>query len=303
MCGRTACCRCSNDYKKATGYFNDKTGKFEQPNWIQHANSNLEFKPSSNLAPTEAVPVLISGKHCDNSSEQILQPMIWSLIPNWHKGDYNKHGLSTNNARLEGLAKSRLYSNPLKKGQRCVVISDGFYEWKKDAGAKQPYFIYVKQDEGMKVEEASCWEKAVWGENKGWNGPEVLKMAGVFDIWTSPKGEVVPNCTIITMESNKHFSWLHERMPAVLDSEEAVKEWLDVERNPLENALNALKPTDKLHWHPVTTKMGNSRYKEADSCKPINLNKRPNEKGSSALMSWLKTGSMSPSAKKKKSTD
>lgn len=78
-------CRCSNDYKKATGYFNDKTGEFEQPDWIHCANSNVEFKPSSNLAPTEAIPVLISGTHCDNESEQILQPMIWSLIPKWHK--------------------------------------------------------------------------------------------------------------------------------------------------------------------------------------------------------------------------
>lgn len=57
--------------------------------------------------------------------------------------------MSTNNARIEGLAKSKLYGNALKKGQRCVVISDGFYEWKRGGATKQPYFVYAKQEDGV----------------------------------------------------------------------------------------------------------------------------------------------------------
>lgn len=81
----THSCRCSTDYKKATGYLNEKTDKYEQPDWVQFNDSVLEFKPSPNIAPTEAIPVLISGQHCDNTAEHVIQPMVWSLIPGWHK--------------------------------------------------------------------------------------------------------------------------------------------------------------------------------------------------------------------------
>jgi putative SOS response-associated peptidase YedK len=68
-----------------------------------------------------------------------------------YQGDYKSHGLSTNNCRLEGLLSSKLYSRPFNKGQRCVVVCDGFYEWQTTKGKKnkQPYFVYMPQDEGV----------------------------------------------------------------------------------------------------------------------------------------------------------
>ncbi|RZF49219.1 hypothetical protein LSTR_LSTR010949 [Laodelphax striatellus] len=269
MCGRTACCRCSNDYKKATGFFDEKTGEYKETDWYERPNCNLQFHPSSNLCPTEATPVLLSGKHCQSSEMQLLQPMIWSIIPSWHKGQYNKHGMTTNNARIEGLKNSKLYSKALQNGQRCVVISDGFYEWKKCGKNKQPYFIYAPQDENIRVEDARCWESAEFDRSRGWKGPKVLKMAGLFDVWTSPDGEVIPCYTVITMASNPHFGWIHERMPAVLENEEAVQEWLDSDGLPADDALNLLKQSETLRWHQVTSRVGDSRYKSADCTKPM----------------------------------
>ena len=59
--------------------------------------------------------------------------------------------MSTTNCRIEGLLESKLFKDPLNKGKRCVVLCDGFYEWKKTQvkGEKQPYFIYFPQSKGV----------------------------------------------------------------------------------------------------------------------------------------------------------
>ena len=75
------------------------------------------------------------------------------------------------------------YRNPLKKGRRCVVLADGFYEWQKmDKGKKQPYFLYFKDEQekgGDIVEEMDAEEKRITSR--------ILTMAGVYDRWTPPK--------------------------------------------------------------------------------------------------------------------
>lgn len=63
------------------------------------------------MCPQDLSPVLVSAKHFDssaNSNERILVSMLWSIIPRWHKGDYKKHGLTTNNIRIENLLTSKL---------------------------------------------------------------------------------------------------------------------------------------------------------------------------------------------------
>lgn len=67
------------------------------------------------------------------------------------KGDYKKHGLSTNNCRIENILTSKLFKEPLQRGNRCVILAEGFYEWKTTDKSKQPYYIYCKQDESLKV--------------------------------------------------------------------------------------------------------------------------------------------------------
>ncbi|XP_014663165.1 PREDICTED: embryonic stem cell-specific 5-hydroxymethylcytosine-binding protein-like isoform X2 [Priapulus caudatus] len=71
-------------------------------------------------------------------------PMCWGLVPSWHKGDPKTVGLSLNNCRSESMLQKPSFRNPLQKGRRCVVLADGFYEWKRDTTPKQPYFVYFK---------------------------------------------------------------------------------------------------------------------------------------------------------------
>lgn len=95
--------------------------------------------------------------------------------------------MSTNNCRIENIESSKLYKKPFLKGQRCVVVCDGFYEWQTTKGKdKQPYFIYMPQAHGIKIEDENTWDTD-FNENEGWKGPNLLKMAAIFDRWTSPE--------------------------------------------------------------------------------------------------------------------
>jgi putative SOS response-associated peptidase YedK len=81
-----------------------------------------------------------------------------------------------------------------KWGQRCLVVTDGFYEWKKlDAKGKekQPYAIAMA-DDGQMV------------------------MAGLWAKWKSPNGGQVLSCTVMTCGANAVIGELHDRMPVIL---------------------------------------------------------------------------------------
>ncbi|XP_046395802.1 abasic site processing protein HMCES isoform X2 [Ischnura elegans] len=225
MCGRLACTLSPDSICKACSLKDTKGKEYYAPEWV-NSNDQWSYRPSHNVAPTDVTPVLVSGKHfpglASDVEKAVVHPMIWGMIPPWHKGAYNNHKMSTNNCRLENVLESRLYSVPLYKGQRCVVICDGFYEWQTTKGSqKQPYFIYAPQVEGVRIENKSTWDES-WSEETGWHGPQLLKLAALFDIWN----------------------------------------WLNFGNLPAKAALELLQPTKQLIWHPVDTLVNNSRNKD-----------------------------------------
>ncbi|KAG8239149.1 hypothetical protein J437_LFUL018768 [Ladona fulva] len=288
MCGRAACTLDPDNICKACSFKDPNTKKYYAPQWINF-NDNWNYKPSHNLAPTDVFPVLVSGKHFPNSvstNEAVIHPMIWGMIPPWHKGSINDHKLTTHNCRLEHITESRLYSEPLRHGSRCAMICDGFYEWQTTRGSRrQPYFIFAPQDSGVKIEDESTWENS-WSEEKGWHGPKLLKIAGLFNTWKSAEGKTLYSFTIITMESNESLSWCHHRMPAILDKEEDVANWLDFGKVTLKSALNLLQPVKCLSWYLVDTLVNNSRNKDPLCNKPLTTVKK--SASSNLLTSWLK---------------
>lgn len=70
---------------KACSYKDKNNGKYKQVDWVDDKNTNRQYKPSTNLAPTDILPVLVSGAHFNNKSEKIIHPMVWGMIPPWHK--------------------------------------------------------------------------------------------------------------------------------------------------------------------------------------------------------------------------
>ncbi|XP_055706581.1 abasic site processing protein HMCES [Phlebotomus papatasi] len=292
MCGRTCLTLAPEDVCRACKYKASKgaNGKKAEPEWRSEYNLGKSYNPSYNIAPTDITPVLISEAHFEDEEEgkasgekRVLVPMMWGIVPFWHKGQYNTHGLTTNNCRLENLMNSRLYKRSFMNGQRCVIVCEGFYEWQTTKKAKSSerdvFFIYSPQAEGIKIEDKATWEP---------EDVDLLKMAGIYDVWTSESGDTLYSYTIITFQSNKKLSWMHDRMPAILDTEEKVADWLDFKRVKPEDALKLLKPTEKITWHQVSKIVNNSRNKSDQCNKPIKGEKRGSSPIKSKMMqAWL----------------
>lgn len=194
-------------------------------------------------------PVLVSARHFDDecdSNDRVVVPMLWGMIPFWHLGDYRKHGLKTNNCRLESMLESKLYKNAFEKGQRCVVLAEGFYEWQttdpkaSKASERAAFYIYMPQQKDIQIDNKETWQSTA-------NKLHLLKMAGLFDVWTDERGDKVFSYSVITFESDDHLSWLHHRSPAVLETDEQVADWLNFERiKDSKCLLGLLKPPKEL---------------------------------------------------------
>lgn len=284
MCGRTCMTLSPEEVTCACKY---KLYKIEKkPTYRNEFNLRKTYKPTYNLSPSMVCPIIISTKHFDedaDSSERTIIPAVWSIIPRWHKGDPSKHGLTTNNARLEGLETSKLYKPLLNSGKRCVMVVEGFYEWQTvnerlKSSERPVYYIYMPQDdEKIKIEDKSTWNC---------NNIKLLHVAGLFDIWHDENGESIYSFTIITYESDEYFSWLHHRTPAILETEEEIRDWLDFERIPNNSALGILKKPKKIIWHEVSHFVNNTRN-QSDVC---NKHKEVVKTSKGSIQNWLKRG-------------
>ena len=162
-----------------------------------------ELHPRYNIAPTQSVPVVTSA------DDRKVELFHWGLIPSWSKDPSMASRMI--NARAETLHEKPAYRVPFAR-KRCLILADGFFEWKQQGKGKQPFFIHLKSR-------------------------EPFAFAGLWDQWTSPEGEEKRSCSIITCEPNELMSELHNRMPAILDRE-TMWDWLDPAAEPI--ALRAL---------------------------------------------------------------
>ncbi|XP_048245348.1 abasic site processing protein HMCES-like isoform X1 [Haliotis rufescens] len=151
MCGRTACALAPDDIVGKCTYQRRSSGQREKPVW-RDPPGGQKYYPSHNIAPASHTPVLLSSKHyggeLEGVAERVIQPMKWGLTPAWHKGDPYKIEYETNNCRAEGMLTKRTFKVPLEKGRRCVILAEGFFEWKRNEKVKQPYYIYFPQSGG-----------------------------------------------------------------------------------------------------------------------------------------------------------
>jgi putative SOS response-associated peptidase YedK len=153
------------------------------PNW----------RGSWNLAPTQDMLTIVRDSL---TGRRVSVKARWGLIPHWAKDP--AIGAKMINARRETVDTLPAFRNAWTKGQRCLVVTDGFYEWRK--GDRQPFAILRVND-------------------------ELTVLAGLWEIWTSPAGETIRSCTIITCAANSLIAGIHDRMPVVL-AEEDWPAWL-----------------------------------------------------------------------------
>ena len=190
--------------------------------------------PRYNIAPTQPVAVI------PNIGEYRLDYYVWGLIPSWAKDP--EIGSRMINARSETLAEKPAFRNSYRR-KRCLVLADGFYEWKQlERGkAKQPVYIYMKSR-------------------------QPFAFAGLWDLWHAPDGSEVRSCTIITTQPNELLQSIHNRMPVILPSQ-AQPAWLD----PSEQSPDRLSkllisyPSDEMMAHPVS-RLVNSPQNDVAEC-------------------------------------
>src|ERR1700689_4045929 len=111
-----------------------------------------QFPPSFNVAPTQQVPVI---RQVDGALQG--SRMRWGLIPFFAKGEPPKY--STINARIETVETAASYRGPWQRGQRCIPVAAGFYDWHRDAnGRKSPYLIHLADQEAFGF--AGLWDRS-----------------------------------------------------------------------------------------------------------------------------------------------
>jgi len=133
----------------------------------------------------------------------------------------------------------------------------------------------------------------LWSEETGWKGPKPLQIAGLFNTWKNPQdGSIIYSYSVITMQSSSAVSWIHERMPAILDTDEDVANWLDSYNTPVHQALSNLKASINLCVHPVSTAVNNIRNQDSHLSQAIDLNQpKPLSASGKLMANWLSKAS------------
>lgn len=191
------------------------------------------YRPSWNVPPTRQV--LAVAEHDEGT--RILSTYRWGLVPAWAKG--LSFGANTINARAESVATKPSFRSAFR-ARRCIVVADGYYEWKTTPGeVRQPY--YFTRADGQLLAFAGLWES--------WKGP--ADEPGV-------ETEVL-TCAIVTTEAGEDVEAIHTRMPVILEPGGAWEQWLDPgqhDRDALESLLLPA-PGGTLDKQRVASAVGN----------------------------------------------
>ena len=136
---------------------------------------------------------------------QYIQPYRWGLIPKWVKDEQQANELSvqTLNAKAETVFEKPSFRNSIAN-KRCIVIVNGFYEWRTVGKKKYPYYIHLKAQ-------------------------DFFSLGGIYENWVNKStGELMNTFSIITVEANPLLQKIHnskKRMPLIIPVEKE-KEWI-----------------------------------------------------------------------------
>jgi putative SOS response-associated peptidase YedK len=198
--------------------------------------------PAPNIKAAWNIPPsgeLLTAIRAPNGA-RLPQKMRFGLIPNWAKDA--KIAYSTFNARADSLATKPAFNGAWRRGQRCLVVTDGYYEWRK---SDRQAFAIGAADGGLVI------------------------MAGIWETWRQPGAETVRSCAIVTTEPNALIAAIHDRMPVILDEADWGK-WLGEEKASEGELIALLRPcpVERLKLWPVSAKVGNVRNDGPDLAEP-----------------------------------
>ena len=207
----------------------------------------MDLVPQYNIAPGQDVytirGIVIRDEQQRTASSgnfnKEVSALKWGLIPFWSKDPTIGNRLI--NSRSETVAEKPAFREAFKK-RRCLIPTDGFYEWQKQKdGSKQPYFIHM--------------------EDK-----QPFAFGGIWEQWKNPKGGMVETFSILTTEPNKTVKPIHNRMPIIIDQSD-FNFWLDPMIQEPEEVKSLLKPytAKEMEAYPIS-KYVNSPSNKGEQC-------------------------------------
>jgi putative SOS response-associated peptidase YedK len=199
------------------------------------------LEPRFNIAPTQAVAVVWVRPARQRRELAILQ---WGLIPSWAEDP--TIGSRLINARAETVSEKPAFRVAFKY-RRCLMLADGFYEWKGKGKYRQPYYFRLKDG-------------------------RPFAFAGLWEHWMGADGSDIETCALITTEANPRVRSIHERMPVILRPED-YDFWLDPKPQDPRRLQELLRPypAEAMTAYPVTPRVNSPFEDEADFITPLDL--------------------------------
>jgi putative SOS response-associated peptidase YedK len=225
------------------------TAKFEFSDIRVHWNPDRDlpkYTPRFNIAPEQispTIPVIVRNRGANE-----CRLMHWGLIPHWAADP--SIGNRMINARAETLTELPSFK-PLVDRRRCIIPTDGFYEWRKEGKRKVPMWVHLKTK-------------------------EPFALAGLWDVWRKTDGGKVESFTIITTEPNELIQPIHNRMPVILRQEDE-EQWLDVSRTAFVKVRLLLKPipASLMDAHDVSPIVNSAKYDGPECIQPVSDDEIP----------------------------
>ena len=196
------------------------------------------LEPRYNIAPTQ--PVAAVRMAVEGAARELVM-LQWGLVPSWAKDP--QVGSRLINARSETVAEKPAFRDALRR-RRCLVLADGFYEWQKLDGGKQPFYFRLR-------------------------GGGAFGFAGLWERWQGPPG-IIESCTLITTEANDLLRSVHDRMPVILHPRDHDL-WLDrgIRQSELLIPLLRPYPSEEMTAYPVSRRVNSPENDDTQCIEPL----------------------------------
>jgi putative SOS response-associated peptidase YedK len=203
---------------------------------------DVSWGPRWNIAPTQQVPIIRQG---NKQPKRTFSLARWGLIPYWAKD--RSLATKTINAMSETAAEKPAFRDAMSR-RRCLIPADAFYEWLRvGLKEKQPYSFGMIND-------------------------SVFAFAGLWDRWHGPDNNVIETCTVLTTKPNPLVAEVHDRMPAMLKTED-YDLWLDPGVSDPNRVVNCLGSFDarRMKKYPVSVRVNRPENDDEECAKEVLL--------------------------------
>lgn len=191
--------------------------------------------PNFNLGPMQQGLIIRQGPDA-----RVAEAAKFGLVPTWAKEP--GVGARAFNARVETIAEKPTFKSSFLK-RRCIVPANGYFEWQKQGADKTPQYIHTADG-------------------------SPLAFAGLVGVWRPAESEPwLISFSIVTTASRGEMEEIHDRQPAMLDSEN-LEVWLDPKSHPDDLFAAVAAPTPELSWHAVDKAVGNVRNNGEELIQP-----------------------------------